>query len=555
MVRRSKRIAPDHDDDSLSDEIEDVSSDLVYDNPRKSSKKHRVEDIPWSVKYEPHSVQDVSINPRKVKEVREIFTPMAKRESKCRLLVLSGPAGSSKSTLAKCLAEELFSSSISHPSGYVEYLDSSLDAVGQAHHFQDFLDGCRYLVGASRCMVLVEDLPNVFHPATLASFRQSIRDWIFSSSEMDLPPLVLCLTEVEIVGDHGQRGFYNIDNCLTVETILGRDLLSAGSSSGQISRVKFLPVAKTYIKKSLQRIVQAESSVAIHSKQVGEILNGLCESGDIRSSICNLEFMCKSTTGLKMASLMRESQISLFHAVGKVIHSSSKAHAESLDSNFSVDYESVRSVVDNYHNFGLLHLALLENYQIYNGSQFDLDIAANIVDNLSLNDTFTSPEASHDFALRSTRHALAAIPVKSSRTLPMKFPRQFKSVREENKVRVEVGNYTRYLTGLMVSFEDVNLLDGYFVPRIKNSQQYRRQFGPKPFLYNRIGGSFREIYADENLPVLENDMEMGASVKDQFSDDISAAIQHLEMAQGSEFEDLESESDAIYDSDTDLSIH
>ncbi|KAM9898566.1 hypothetical protein OXX69_009819 [Metschnikowia pulcherrima] len=528
------------EDESLSEEIDEVSVEIP--ELKKESKKRRHEEIPWVTKYEPSTVSEVSINPRKVKEVREVFGKLADKSSDCRLLVLSGPSGCSKSTLAKCLAKEYFpSDGTAH--GYVEYLDSSLTDVNQAQHFREFMDGCRYLVGSNRKVVLIEDLPNVFHEDTLFSLRDCLRSWIFSANEIELPPVVLCLTEIEIVGDHGQRGFYNIENCLTVETVLGRDLLNSGCSSGLIRRVKFLPVAKTYIKKSLQRILSAEKGLSQTAKSP-EFLNQLYESGDIRSSISNLEFISRSSHGPGFSGLFRESQISLFHAAGKVIHSSSKTRDGNIDSEYGSDYESVKMVVDNYHNTGLLHLALLENYQIYNGSQFDIDIAATIVDNLSLHDTFTSPEAAQDFAIRATRHELAKVPVKSSRTLPMKFPRQFKMVREANKVRFEVANYVRYLGGMGLSFSDANLIDGYYVPRIMNSAKHQRLFGTKQFTYNRIGGSFREIYADEDLPVMENENEAAQSVKDQFSEDIRMAVQEEHEHANSDSE----ESDAIEES-------
>ncbi|OBA18016.1 hypothetical protein METBIDRAFT_47732 [Metschnikowia bicuspidata var. bicuspidata NRRL YB-4993] len=547
MVRRLEAFAHDHDDDSLSDEIDDVS--LEYAEPKHVAKKPRPQDDPWVVKYQPQTVLKVSINPKKAREVRDIFVPMAENQSQCRLLILSGPSGSSKSTLAKCLAQETLGKTVPYSLGHVEYLDSSLDNVSQAHHFQEFMDGCRYLVGRNRCAVLIEDLPNVFHEETLTSLRHCLRDWIYTDPNTELPPVVLCLTEVEIIGDHGQRGFYNIDNCLTVETVLGRDLLNSGLASGLIRRVKFLPVAKTYIKKLLQGILASERILAGKMKHASDALTVLYESGDIRSLISNLEFMSRSSHGFQVSELMRESQITLFHAVGKVIHSSSKTRGETSNGEYSLDYESVKNVVDNYHNLGLLHLALLENYPIYNGLEFGLLLAANIVDSLSLNDTFSSPEAAHDFAIRATRNELGKVPVKSSRTLPMKFPRHFKLVKEENKVRREIGNYVRYLGGCSMLFSDVNLIDGHFLPQIKNSAKFRRTHGPKPFLYNRIGGSFRKIYADEDMPIMENEFELCTGVRDQFLEDIYATIQQQEDIQNQS--GMDGESDAIEDSASD----
>lgn len=521
---------------SSSEDIDDISEDVI----QPTVKKQRIESEQWIDKYQPNSTSEVCINPRKLKEVKDVLESMINGELHTRLLVLSGPSGSSKSSLIKCLAKQLIKEkgTLADDSEYlVEYLDSSLEDMYQPTHFQDFLDGCKYRIGNNVALILIEDLPNVFHNETLQSFRNCLRDWIHYGGS--LPPLVLCLTEVELQSDDGRhQGFYSIDNNLTVETLLGRDVLFLGVALGTIKRVKFLPIAKTYMKKTLSGIVGKERIRPL--RELEEFLTATYETGDIRSLISNLQFWSRSRVP---GDFVRENLITLFHAVGKVIHSSGKFAGSDDDIS---DYQSVKAVLESYNNFGLLHLALLENYQIYSGIQSDLKVAANIADSLSLNDTLTSVGESEEYAIRATRNQLRQITEKAGRALPMKFPRHFKMIREGNKVKKEVNNYIRYIAGMQVLFLDVNLHDGHYLPLIYNSFRYRMKNGRTRFSYGRIGGSFQEILADEDLPVMENDGETTFGTKDQFLEDIASKIREQDHSED------ESLSEDIEDTDDDL---
>ena len=47
-------------------------------------------------------------------------------------------------------------------------------------------------------MILVEELPNIYHLETLKKFRDAIRDWIYQDDNgFSLPPLIICLSEIE----------------------------------------------------------------------------------------------------------------------------------------------------------------------------------------------------------------------------------------------------------------------------------------------------------------------------------------------------------------------
>lgn len=540
------------DDESLSEDLDEISEDVISFPPPKKPKARVLvsNELQWTEKYEPQTSSDVCINPRKAKEIKEVLFSMGKRDLETRLLVLTGPSGCSKSTIIKCFAKELvkdrswLQKSVepweAENTGIVEYIESEILDVSQPNQFSDFLDGCRYRIGANFAVVLIEELPNVFHPETLATFRRKLSEWIYSSGT-ELPPVVLCLTEVELASENRNRGYYNIENNLTMETLLGMDLAKRATAAGLIKRIKMLPVAKTFLKKTLNRIVEKER-LRIPSKMADTVFQPMYDSGDVRSLICNLQFWALLPLFMEQTALVRENHLTLFHAVGKVIHSSSKF--ATLDDDSS-DYLSIQNVVDGYNNIGLLHLAMLENYGIYNGLQFDIAVAARLVDKLSINDTF--PEEAQDFGLRAVRSELRLVEEMSGRTQPMKFPRHFKMLREANKVQQEIHEYVRYVGGPHVLFETANLYDGYLLPAIYNSFGYKLRHGLKPYGYNRLGGKFKPLYADDDLPVLESEKEVAAGEMDQFHADIAAKI-----AENGADDNDDSLSEEIDDSDDDF---
>lgn len=537
MPRRKTPVVYGRDEDSLSDEVDDDTEDAIV---AKSPKVIKSDDsVLWIEKYAPRNAADICMNPRKVKDISAIMTSMFRNgETGPRLLILSGPSGCGKSTAVKVLAQQITGSDL-----LVEYRDSVMEGVSFVNHFSDFLDGCKYLTGSHRGFILIEELPNVFHEDTLLAFRRALQEWIYTDRAVALPPVVLCITEVEFDNDDSFHHF-GIENSVCVETLLGKTFLTDGTSSGLVHHIKVLPIAKSFMKKTLQKIVSKEPTLRRKpSKAMELVLLEFYEAGDIRSAICNLQFW--STHGQGVIGL-RESQISFFHAVGKIIHSSSKY--SNLDHDES-DNLSVNEVVSAYGNFDLLFLGLLENYAIYNGGDIDISIAAELVDKLSINDTLTGVEESAEYGVAGVRGQLRQVKAKPGRAQAMKFPRQFKANRELRKTRLQIANYVRYVALLRLSFQEANLVDGYLRPEIYNSFYYKLKHGGGRFRYNRLGGQFKEIYADEDVATLEELAKQDTFVaKDQFMEDIEQAIKQRDEEDQDEEEDL---SDAIEESGKD----
>lgn len=571
--KRSVVVIPDSSDrevddidDTLEDdgEVEEFTSSASFKGKAEmrkpqiqpplnlSSKVSRTppEYSQWVDKHAPTTVKEVCINPQKLKQVRDILKSMIDGTSSTRLLVISGPSGSSKSTTIKLLADELVQTRRSVPAissvmndtdghNWIEFSDSlGVEGLARPDQLKDFLDSAKFMGGQNMKVVLIEELPNVFHEETLRNFRDSIRDWI--SSGPGLPPLVLCLTEVEYnSGDGNQRLSYTIDNNLTVETLLLKELVSHPAAV----RLKFNPLANRFIGKTLRQIVRAEEQSLLHlpSKTIDDFLAHAAKTGDVRCAIQNLQLWASQhkiiasnrneaasdalidVEKLLSVSHVRENAVDLFHAIGKIIYSSSE-FANSPEE--EADYMSVQKVLTLFKssNMDLLTLSLLENYHIYRESQYSVEMAAAIAEDLSMSDMLAPSDALGELALRLVRLNLRkAGPSTSSSGKSRngtKFPRHYKMIGKFNRSAREIQEYRKWLALGPISFDEVNMLDGYYVPQILNTRS------PKRYLYNRIGGSFVEIDATEDLPIAEPEsLQLSAHEKNQFHFDIENKIQ------------------------------
>lgn len=569
--QRSRTKSPTQD---ISTEEEDVisegdtSEDLVITKKRKIVKKEQLlpiieDEMQWIDKYAPQSSSEICTNPRKLKEVKEVMSDLIfGKDRDCRLLILNGPAGSCKSTTVKVLADELVRErnhstlGMNNGSCWTEYLDTIVSNSPQPRQFPEFLQDCKYKIGGNLNVIIIEELPNIFHSQTLQYFRQAVSEWIYTDERIELPPLVLCLTEVELKTTHQE--YFNIENNLTVETLLGKNFLNVGKASKKIKQIKFNPIAPSFVKKTINKIVQKESKyfLVINKNEVAKFLGKIQETGDIRSIISNLQIWAKlknkSQSYLDAEQtddfFLRENQISLFHAIGKIIHSSTKF--DSLEDPEMVDYLTVETVLKNYHNNELLSLSLLENYHVYNNSNYDISIASEIVEKLSLNDIMSSLPEGREVGFRGCRNQLRKIEKTSTMMTNIKFPRHFKMIRQFKQTEDEIKQYSKWCNGLRTTFNNLNLIDGYYLPMIYNKQN------ATPYRYNRLGGRFQPVFADDNLPVMEEEVE-GWS-KDQFKIDIEKKIaegDQLEEDEMSEsIDDSEEDDDSFFDSFDDDAI-
>ncbi|KAI5957395.1 rad17 [Candida margitis] len=504
-------------DTSTDDESQDVFS--VPPSPQKPQLRH----TPWLTKYAPHTTSDICINPSKLKQVKEALYNMNTHQSKTKVLVLVGPCGSSKSTAIKLLAKEMNSADV---------FNDNLIEYDESENITRFLQSCKY---KTQSVVLIEELPNVYHEETLREFREAIRQWVFTG--IALPPLVICISEFEYESGRMQY-HYGLENNMTSETLLGREL----RSYPELETIRFNSLATRFLKKTVNTILKSEGlTKLLNDAKFDAFLQELFKVGDIRSIILSLEMWVKFYKAGVYYN--RESTLGIFHAIGKVIYSSKEFEGDAQTINMHTVSQVMEMLPEK--NLSLLNLGLLENYHIYQDANYDLSIAENIAEDLSVNDL--SPVG--EIGIRSTRlHLSKAGPKSSTSKLKMKFPRHFKVLKVMRRTSTRLDEYRRYISPTS-SAENLNLIDGYYLPMIFNRKRKTR------YKYNRLGGKLHEIYADENVAV---DDHVTTYEYDQFQNDIDLAVNRLDgdnesdtlsdQVEESSFED----SDDGFGSDTEI---
>ncbi|CAN3357667.1 hypothetical protein DICA2_C12970 [Diutina catenulata] len=523
---------------------DDIDSDSSVEEVFRAPKRQRVNrewsssvfSVPWTEKYAPRSLNEVCINPTKLKQLVEAMRTM--RDTGKRILIVSGPAGSVKSTAVVAVAQHTLGLPV------IEYFDRG-SGPGE---FAEFLSDCRYRRGKQECVVLVEEFPNVFHGPTMASFRQAIDQWLHTEVVgSKLPLLVFVITEVE----YGGTDAYSVENSFTADTVLGRAL----ANHPKVQTVRFNSVAVRFTTKLLKRVVQGERGAFRHilPRELTEFTGKLATMGDVRSILANLQMWATLTrvkAGMKSqvhrpklgqpldldltSMFFRESSINVFHALGKVIFGSSESSKYSQDRSLD-DFYSVEQVVTNFgDDSNVIPLGLVENYGIYKNGNYAVSVAADLLDVLSLADVMagdewappsrlgssvSSRQIAQELSLRATRSYLAGTGTPSGvHKVKMRFPRHFKAQRRARQCRQILYQYQWYAnSGIHPGIAQLNMVDGAYRHLIYNKR------GGTRYGYGRLGGRFREIgadtevdYADEIAPPLDE--------LDQFAIEIKAGM-------------------------------
>lgn len=506
-----KRREPS-DDSNESEDIEDESFDVIDEpiikkriiNPSNTPRnlpttKSSITNESWVDKYSPKTTNDICINPTKLKQLKQLMEEMITHQNR-KILVITGPSGSSKSTSVKLLSKEL-------GNGYVEYFNNN----SSSNNFDEFLNDCKYLTGKNLKFILVEELPNIFHKPVLNNFRIKLLEWLYLNQS--LPPIIICLTELERnfgnVGDSTSNEFFNIENNLNINTVLGKEILS----HSKVGVIKFNSIANKFMKSMMNRIIKQESKIfkLIPQNHVNNFLNLINDIGDIRSSINNLElwskFYGKGTVDFidsNDENYNRNITINLFHAIGKILYASSKYKSTNMSNN-DANFLTIEDVLNNYENLQLLNLSILENYTnlITDDCLKDSEF---ISDRLSESDLIYDLMEGKDTMIRSVRVGLDQCKLSTSKSTNnsnkfnrITFSKNFNMVKSYNKIYKKIQILKNNPMFCHESFDTINLLDGYYIPMII-SNKYHEQF-------HRIGGSFNGKSLDDNLFGDSNDLE------------------------------------------------
>ncbi|EED82232.1 predicted protein [Postia placenta Mad-698-R] len=340
----------------------------------------------WVDRCEPVTQDDLAVHKRKVSDVRqwllESFSggPSGRLKQYRRILALTGPAGTAKTATLRVLSRELNfeimewrNSTDEQWSRDTAFKDDGAD-VGHMEYeslvdkFRSFLaraGTCQPLAQSSsqpyassqastvqssvtpdgkRHVILLEDLPNILHLGTQASFHSAIEEFV-SLPATSVAPLVIIVSDaglrgedVENDGGSWRRGKEAVD----VRSVLPPSLIN----SPYVTQVRFNPIAPSLMRPALQTLLDKHFHSVPDNLPPKEVIDVIVESsnGDIRSAIMALQFACLTKAGaqaggatvkggkqnISQARVMlgaitrREQSLALFHLLGKLLYNKRK---------------------------------------------------------------------------------------------------------------------------------------------------------------------------------------------------------------------------------------
>ena len=531
---------------SMSNEYEQIS--------KKNTETIEVPLDTWANKSAPKKLEELCIHNRKISDLENEIRSLIYRKDETRILVVSGPTGSGKSTACKMIANQMMkekiaqkhrqfigsaiSDSLNERNNYtVEFniLKDSHQGNSSVSYFSEFLDQCKLLTGLHEMCIIIEELPNIFHKETHVDFQRSIKNWLGLSPLYELPPMIICVTEFDIENDLDWSNSTNftIENTVKVETVFGFNLMQSLGRGWK--RIKFNPVAKTFLKKALIRVTNLENIE--RNKIINSKIDSLSGLGDLRNAINTFEFWYRfqyngSATIISESLEGKESGLDIFHSIGKVIYGTKHQTEEFEDfckrhtMKISPDRVSANVVTaDNVSSEVTSHimrfnLCCLENYAAIDPPVCEelcdlmeiFSITDTIIDrsnrknnaNILQNASFYSC-----FGLRTVCDTLASMKHSGSANYSKKtvFSRDSKLKKKLQSVGTEIREF-RYRRELRlfsasnyahINAVEIVLIDGYYQTQILASFKFRMQmfqkYGStdKIAIVDRLGGKLSEI--------------------------------------------------------------
>ncbi|KAL8995782.1 MAG: hypothetical protein Q9169_004540 [Polycauliona sp. 2 TL-2023] len=340
------------------------NGDDKSEKPEDAVKPLEDDTRPWADRYGPSSLEELAVHKKKVADVRDWLYNVFQGRSKKKVLVLKGASGVGKTATVSMLSQAMEFDLIEWGNPTVSDYGSD-NYVSTTTLFEEFLRRSgKYISldissrhpsappqsstspeskpGSRKKVILVEEFPNMFMSSTnaLQSFRSSILQYLASSTpEEAVMPLVMIITESQTTGTT------SLTDTLTAHRLLGPSILNHPFTD----TIEFNPIAPTFITKALNLTLQKEARHSGRRRIPGpSVLKRLGESGDVRSAIGSLQFLClkgqdgdnwsgrvaaKGKKGAKTANAItameeeslelitrREVNLGLFHAVGKVVY-------------------------------------------------------------------------------------------------------------------------------------------------------------------------------------------------------------------------------------------
>ncbi len=351
-----------------------ASSQPASQKFRKASSGDRVPTLaivnedkrPWTEQFAPKDLSELAVHKKKVSDVRQ-WLEMAFNGRRQRVLVMKGAAGTGKTTSVQLLARDLgahvmewrnpagveLGSDVSTSSQFAEFVGRA-GRSGGLQLITDASDNFQIPGAVAKVepfgadhdanLLLIEEFPNTFSrtASTLQAFRSTIMQYLASpllSDSTKPTPIVMVISETLLSTNTA------LADSFTAHRLLGPEL----ANHPYLDMIEFNAIAPTILIKALETIIVKEARKSGRRRTPGpQVLKHLAESGDIRSAVSSLEFLClrgddgdtwsskvqfgkqkKSKTepsltrseeeALKLIS-NRESTLGIFHAVGKVVY-------------------------------------------------------------------------------------------------------------------------------------------------------------------------------------------------------------------------------------------
>jgi energy-coupling factor transporter ATP-binding protein EcfA2 len=361
----------------------------------------------WVNECKPSEINELCIHKKKLENLQQEIEDLIYKRTNNRILVVSGPCGSGKSTTVNLIAEKIMKEKIlkirklmigSEISDNInnddlkftiEFNISKDSHFGNSsvYYFKEFLNQCKMLTGLNEKCIIIEELPNLFHRETHQDFQNSLLNWINMDSNFQLPPLIICLTEFDIDNDlnYNNGTNFTIDNTFKVETVLGFKLMQFENSGWK--RIRFNKVAKTFLKKAILRVCKIKNVKP--NKIIDLEIDRLSTLKDLRNAINTFEFWYRfqynkgknddDNNDYHESILGKETGLDIFHAIGKIIYGT-KHQIEEFDDfkkrhNLKININQINNkniiTVDNISSEIMSHLSrfnlcCLENYSVIN---------------------------------------------------------------------------------------------------------------------------------------------------------------------------------------------
>lgn len=511
-----------------------------------NDKANHDDDPSWYVKYTPTTLNDVAIHKKKLADVETTLRAMLQFHPSCKILLLTGPSGCSKSTVAKLLASELIpqyrprrlslmqrsiakdKDTSENRSEYFTEYNSTDSTISPSNSFDHFLDNATYLNGPNLKIVFVEDLPNVFYDGIRSRFQLSLKKWLNNSTKT-LPPLVISLTECEIPKFlEEEKNFatnFSIDHKFIAETVFGNDILE----HPKVKRIKFNPVNKTLVKKTLKGIAHYEKQTLVRNCKWGKSTTDIIDristgGGDVRSAIASFQLWSEAGSNAPgHVVALKQDTLSYFHAIGKIVYGSKES---------SDNEDVVQSIQDKYlmvHD-PVMKLGVFENFHL--NKRVNLASATDILEALSVSDLISELKENTEYYLRATRYALGANKEARSTTNEsvMKFPRVFKQrkkLRDYSDARDDFARLSLLKYQEAYSKTNIDQHYGFYSPLIKKKLEFKKKtleafnkvskiqipcppalaiIDPNTDYMERLGGEILGIQADSSVPEQKQDV-------------------------------------------------